>query len=113
MPVSPQRLGDWNFAYHVRPVVFELGERRQAISPLEAQLLLGELGRLPKARHQAAEETAADIVHGLAAGCAVALHQEGRRCVLRAIEGVRARRGLTGGLAPLRELLLRSPGAVL
>lgn len=112
MPVSPQRLTDWDFAYQVRPVVLELGERRETITRYDAQLLLGELGRLPKARHQAAEEAAMDIVHGLAAACAVELGDDGRRCVLRAIEGVRARRGLTSGLAQLRELLMRSPGVV-
>jgi hypothetical protein len=108
VPLSSQRLNDWSFAYHVRPVVIDLGEQRQPISPLEAQLLLGELGRLPKARHQAA----ADIVHGLAAGCAVALGDEGRRCVLRAVEGVRASRGLTSGLSQLRTQLLRTADPV-
>src|SRR5690349_5480826 len=113
VPVSPQRLSDWGFAYHVRPVLLEVGDQRQAITPYDAQLLLGELGRLPRARHQAAEDTAADIVHGLAAACAVTLRDESRRCVLRAVEGVRARRTLTTGLAQLRELLVRAPGAVL
>jgi hypothetical protein len=42
----------------------------------------------------------------------VTLGDEGRRCVLRAVEGVRARRGLPSGLAQLRELLLHSPNAV-
>jgi hypothetical protein len=51
-------------------------------------------------------------MHCLAAGCAVSLDDDGRRCLLRAIEGVRARRGLQRELAQLRELLLRSPGAV-
>jgi hypothetical protein len=113
VPTSPQRLNDWSFAYYVRPVVLELGGRRQTITPHDAQLLLGELGRLPKARHRAAEDTAADLVHGLAAGCAVTLGADGRRCVLRAVEGIRARRPLTSGLAQLRELLMRSPHAVI
>ena len=113
VPASPQRLNDWSFAYQVRPLVIEIGAQRQTISAVEAQLLLGELGRLPRARHQAAEDTAADLVHGLAAGSAVALGEDGRRCVLRAIEGVRASRGLTAGLGRLRELLVRAPDAVL
>jgi hypothetical protein len=112
VPVTPQRLNDWSFAYQVRPVVIDLGTQRQTISPMEAALLLGELGRLPRARHGAAEETALDVVHGLAAGCAVALNDDGRRCVLRAIEGVRAKRALPSGLARLRELILRSPDPV-
>lgn len=112
VPASPQRSDDWAFAYQVRPVVIDLDARRLTISPVEAQLLLGELGRLPRARHRAAEETAADIVHGLAAGCAIALDDEGRRTVLRAIEGVRARRGLPHGLAQLRDLILRAPRPV-
>jgi hypothetical protein len=112
VPVSPQRLNDWGCAYQVRPVVIELDSRRQTISPLDAQLLLGELGRLPRARHRAAEQTAVELMHCLAAGCAVSLDDDGRRCLLRAIEGVRARRGLQRELAQLRELLLRSPGAV-
>jgi hypothetical protein len=109
---SAHRRDDWNYAYHVRPVVINLGDRRQTISPLEAQLLLGELGHLPRARHRAAEKTATDVVHGLAAGCAIPLDEDGRRTVLRAIEGVRARRGLSGGLGRLRELLVRSPEPV-
>ena len=112
VPASPQRNDDWSFAYHVRPVVIELGTQRQTISPVEAQLLLGELGRLPRARHRAAEETAGDIVHGLAAGCAILLDDEGRRTVLRAIESARASRALSNGLAQLRELLLRAPESV-
>jgi len=113
VPVSPQRLDDWGFAYQVRPVVIDLGTRRQTVSALDVQLLLGELGRLPRARHQAAEETAVDIVHGLAAGCAIALEADGRRCMLRAIEGIRARRSLPVGLARLRELLVQAPESVI
>jgi len=113
VPSSPQRLDDWSFAYQVRPVVIDLGTRRQTVSALDVQLLLGELGRLPRARHQAAEETAVDIVHGLASGRAIALEADGRRCMLRAIEGIRARRSLPAGLARLRELLVRSPGSVI
>jgi hypothetical protein len=112
VPVSLQRLNDWGAAYQVRPVVIELGSRRQTISPVDVQLLLGELGRLPRARHQAAEQTAVQLMHCLAAGCAFSADDDGRRCLLRAVEGVRARRGLPRGLVQLRELLVRSPGAV-
>ena len=112
MPPSTQRLDDLNFAYQVRPVVIELAGRRQAVSSLDVQLLLGELGRLPRARHQAAENTAVDIVHALAAGYVIALEADGRRCVLRAIEGIRARRALPSGLARLREMLVRSTDPV-
>jgi len=113
VPVSLQRLDDWGAAYQVRPVVIDLGSRRQTISPVEAQLLLGELGRLPRARHQAAEQTAVELMHGLAAGCAFSPDDEGRRCLLRAVEGVRARRGLPHGLVQLRELLVRSARSVI
>jgi hypothetical protein len=113
MGVSPQRRDDWGFAYHVRPVLLELEGRRVAISPHETQLLLGELGRLPRARHQGAETVAGDLVHGLAAGCAVALDEEGRRCVLRSIEGLCVGRGLTSGLTKLRAELLRAATPVL
>jgi hypothetical protein len=105
---SAQRQGDWNFAYTVRPVVIELDDRRHSISALEAQLLLGELGRLPRARYEAAEEIACGLVHGLAGGCAVSRDGAERGALLRAIEGVRARRGLPSGLAQLRTLLLRT-----
>jgi hypothetical protein len=108
MGVSPQRLNDRDFAYHVRPVVVELDGCRQTISPHDTQLLLGELGRLPRARHRAAEETAANLVHGLAAGCATVLDDDGRLCVLRAIEGIRASGPLPSGLAKLRGLLLHA-----
>jgi hypothetical protein len=108
MGISPQRRDDWEFAFQVRPVVVELDGRRLTISPQEAHFLLAELGRLPRARHQAAEETAAELMHGLAAGCAVSLDDDGRRCVLRAIEGVRVRGKLSAGLAELRLSLLHS-----
>jgi len=111
--ISPQRRDDWSFAYHVRPVVLEIGGRRLTISPHETQLLIGELGRLPRARHRAAEQTAVELMHGLAAGAAVVLDDDGRRCTLRAVEGVRDRRGLTSGLARLREQLLHAPEPVL
>ncbi len=113
MKASAHRRDDWSYAYHVRPLVVDLGDRRHTISALEVQLLLGELGRLPKARHRAAEEAACGLVHALASGCAIGLGEDEKRVVLRAIEGVRAGRGLTGGLARLRELLLRSAEPVI
>jgi hypothetical protein len=106
---SAKRQDDSGFAYCVRPVVIELDSRRQTISAIEAQLLLGELGRLPRARYRAAEETAIGLVRGIAGGCAVSLQDDERGALLRAIEGVRARRGLPSGLAQLRTLLLRAP----
>lgn len=108
MGVSPQRRDDWELAFQVRPVVVELDGRRLTISPQDAHFLLAELGRLPRARHQAAEETAAELMHGLAAGCAVSLDDDARRCVLRAIEGIRMRGKLSAGLAELRLSLLHS-----
>ena len=108
MSVSPLRLDDRYCAFHVRSVVIDLGDRRQPISPYEAQLLLGELGRLPKARYAAAEATAVSIVEALAGGCAVSLDDEELGAMLRAIEGVRVGRGLTAGLSGLRGLLVRS-----
>jgi len=106
--ISPQRRDDWEFAFQVRPVVVELAGRRLTISPQEAHSLLAALGRLPRARHHAAEETAAELMHGLAAGSAVSLDDDARRCVLRAIEGVRMRGKLSAGLAELRLSLLHS-----
>ena len=108
MPVSQQRREDWGVAFQVRPVVVDLGGRRHTISPHEAHLLLGELGRLPKARHQAAEDTAVGLVSALAGGVAFAPCDEDRRCLLRAVEGVRARRALPTGLVRLRNLLLQA-----
>jgi hypothetical protein len=104
--VAAQRSRDWQLAYHVRPVLVELGGRRHPISAHEAQLVLVELGRLPGTRHRAAEETAASFMHGLAGGGAIALDEAGRRSALRAVEGIRARHGLSSGLATLRRLLL-------
>ncbi len=103
---SAQRMDDWNFAYHVRPVVIDLGEQRQTISPLDAQLLLGELARLPTARHRTAAATAESIICGLTRACAVSLDEDDQRTVLRAVEGVRARRRLSCGLGSLRALLV-------
>ena len=112
MGFSPQRRDDWGFAFQVRPVVIALDGRRLTISPQEAHFLLAELGRLPRARHQAAEETAAELMHGVAAGSAVSLDDDARRCVLRAIEGVRVRGNLPDGLTKLRRSLLHSPEPV-
>jgi hypothetical protein len=110
---SPQRHQDWSFAFHVRPVVLEIEGRRLTITLHEAQLLLGELGRLPRVRHRAAEDTAAELMHGLAAGSGVVLDEEARRCMLRAVEGLRARGPLTAGVAKLRLALLHAHAAVL
>lgn len=113
MSVTPQRLEDLSFAYQVRPLVIEADGRRMTISSHEAQLLLGALGRLPQARHRAAEQVAADIVHGLAAACVVSLDDDARRCVLRAIEGIRAHRKLPSALTRLREHLLHARRPIL
>jgi hypothetical protein len=109
----PQRLEDLNLAYQVRPIVIEVDGRRMTISSHEAQLLLGALGRLPSARHGAAEQTAGELVHGLAAACVVPLDDDGRRCVLRAIEGTRAQRPLPSGLTALRRQLLHARAPIL
>jgi hypothetical protein len=110
---SPQRNDDWSFPFHVRPVAVEVDARRLTITAHEAQLLMGELGRLPGARHRAAEETAAAVMHGLAANHAIVLDEDGRRCMLRAVEGLRAGGPLTTGVAKLRVALLRAHAAVL
>jgi hypothetical protein len=107
--VPAQRAHDWQLAYHVRPVVVDLGDRRHAISAHEAQLVIVELGRLPGNRHRAAEEAAASFMETLACGGAVELGANERRSVLRAVEGIRARHGLSAGLAELRRLLLHPP----
>lgn len=113
MERSAQRIDDWGLSYHVRPVVLLVGENRIAIDPQEAQLLLVELGKLPPSRHRAAEETATELVGALATGYIVELDDEHRRCLLRAIEGVRAGRPVPRGLASLRDLLLHAPEPVL
>ena len=107
-----QRAYDWQLAYHVRPVVVDLGDRRHTISAHEAQLVLVELGRLPGNRHRSAGETATSFMNTLAGGGALALGDNERRSVLRAIEGIRARHGLSAGLAELRRLLLHAPEPV-
>jgi hypothetical protein len=106
--VTEQRTDDWQLAYHVRPVVVDVGDRRHTISAHEAQLVLVELGRLPSNRHGAAEDTAASIMHAMAGGGAVVLDESGRRVVLRAVEGIRTRHGSSAGLATLRRLLLHT-----
>lgn len=107
--VRAQRIDDWAFAFQTRPFVVELGSRRHTISPLEAQLLLGELARLPEGRHQAAAQTAESVRRSLSRGQAIAFDEAEQRVVLRAIEGVRARRRLSTGLARLRNLLASQP----
>ena len=106
--ISPQRRDDWDFAFQVRPVLVELDGRRVTITPHEAQVLLTQLGRLPRSRHQAAEDTAAEIVNGLASGSVISLGGDSRPCVLRAIEGLRLGGGLPTGLAKLRISLVHS-----
>jgi len=106
--ISPQRREDWEFAFQVRPILVQLDGRRLTISPHEAHVLLGELGRLPRSRHQAAEDIAAAITHGLAAGCAISLDDDGQRSVLRALEGLRLAGRLPTGLAKLRISILHS-----
>jgi hypothetical protein len=110
---TPQRLEDLNLAYQVRPLVVEIDGCRLTISSHEAQLLLGALGRLPSARYGGAEQTATELVHGLAAACVVSLDDDRRRCVLRAIEGIRAQRQLPSGLTLLRRQLLHARARIL
>jgi hypothetical protein len=112
MGFAPQRLDEWTSAFSARPIVLALAGHRVAVDPEEAQLLLLDLGRLPTARQAAAEETAAAIVGALAASGAVELEDEHRRCLLRAVEGVRSRQALPWGLQRLRDLLLHAPEPV-
>ena len=51
-------------------------------------------------------------MHTLAGGGALALGDNERRSVLRAVEGIRARHGLSAGLAELHRLLLHAPEPV-
>jgi hypothetical protein len=106
---SPQRVGDWDRAFHARPFLLEAAGRRCPISPLEAQLLLAELKRLPHDRHPAAEATALRVNLGLARGGVLVVDDEEARALLRAIEGIHARRGHLPGLTGLQALLLRRP----
>jgi hypothetical protein len=104
--VLTRRAPDRRLAFQARPFVVDLGSARYLLTPLDAQLLLGELDRLPVGRYPGAARTAEMMLNGLVVARATFLGEEEQRTVLRAVEGVRARRRLTAGLGALRQALV-------
>ncbi|HZT53326.1 MAG TPA: hypothetical protein VE995_03000 [Gaiellaceae bacterium] len=79
-----------------------------ALPTWEAQLLLIELNRLPAGQHPDGRSAAALLKRGLDRREPVGFNRGQAAAVLRALEGIRFKRGgLRGTLAQLRELLRR------
>ena len=111
METHGQRIEDLDRAFHTRPFLFESGGHRCPVSPLEAQLLLSELKHLPRSRYPAAAAAAHGVNAGHSRGGVMSVDADEARCLLRAIEGVHARRGHKPGLTALQALLLRRSSA--
>jgi hypothetical protein len=102
-----RRAEDGRLAFPWRPVIVELDVERYVLPAMDTQLLLTELRRLPAGRYPLAANVTESVARGLSKGTPVAFSGEGVPTLLRAVEGVRARRSLPAGLRPLREALLR------
>lgn len=100
-----RRAGDALDAFQVRAVIVAVAGRRHALTATEAQFLLRELARLPSDRWPAAGSATAIMSAALSVGWPVAFADDEERALLRAVEGVRARRALSPGLATLRNTL--------
>jgi hypothetical protein len=89
-------------------VIIAVGSRRHALTSTESQFLLRELARLPADRWPAAGSATTIMSAALSVGWPVAFAEDEQRALLRAVEGVRARRSLSPGLGALRETLLHA-----
>jgi hypothetical protein len=103
-----RRSGDSLDAFQVRAAIIAIGSRRHPLTATEAQFLLRELARLPADRWPAAGSATTIMSAALSVGWPVAFAEDEQRALLRAVEGVRARRTLSPGLSTLRDTLLHS-----
>jgi hypothetical protein len=102
-----RRAEDGRVAFPWRPLIAVLDVERYVVPAMDAQVLLTELRRLPAARYPAAASVTEKITHGLSKGSPASFPEEEVPTLLRAVEGVRARRRLPAGLRALRAALLR------
>lgn len=100
-----RRAADGLAAFQARPVIVAVAGRRHVLSPTDTQFVLRELARLPEARWPAAASATEIVSVGLSHGWPIAFDEDEERALLRAVEGVRARRKLSAGLRSLREAL--------
>jgi hypothetical protein len=103
-----RRTGDGLDAFQARSVIIAVGGRRHLLTPLDGQFLLRELARLPAGRWPAAGSATTIMSAALSVGWPVAFAEDEQRALLRAVEGVRARRSLSPGLGALRDTLLHA-----
>jgi hypothetical protein len=103
-----RRAGDNLDAFQVRAVIVAVAGRRHPLTATEAQFLLRELSRLPADRWPAAGSATTILSAALSVGWPVAFAEDEQRALLRAVEGVRARKSLSPGLATLRGTLLNA-----
>ena len=103
-----RRAGDNLDAFQVRAVIVAVAGRRHPLTATEAQFLLRELARLPADRWPAAGAATTILSAALSVGWPVAFAEDEQRALLRAVEGVRARKSLSPGLGALRSTLLHT-----
>jgi hypothetical protein len=102
-----RRAEDTLHTFQARSVIVAVCGRRHALSPTDAQFLLTELAGLPATRWPAAEPTRAAISDALANGRPTEFTESEERVLVRAVEGIRARRALSPGLSAVRDALVR------
>jgi len=100
-----RRAEDSMAAFQARKVVVSVAGKRQLLTPTDARFLLTDLSKLRGTRWRAAESASAIISVALSQGWPVALAEDEERALLRAVEGVKARRTLSPGLRSLRDAL--------
>lgn len=107
MPVHlpERRAEDSADAFQARKVVVAVAGRRHVLTPSDAQFLLTGLSKLRGTRWKAAESASTIVSVALSHGWPVAFAEDEERALLRAVEGVRARRTLSPGLRALRDAL--------
>jgi hypothetical protein len=103
-----RRAADSLDAFRVRAVIIAVAGRRHALTATESQFVLRELARLPADRWPAAASATAIMSAALSVGWPVAFADAEERALLRAVEGVRARRTLSPGLTALRSTLVQT-----
>jgi hypothetical protein len=102
-----RRAEDGRVAFPWRPVILVLDVERFVVPAMDAQVLLTELRRLPDGRYPLAAAAVEKVARGLLKGAPAPFSEDEMPTLLRAVEGVRARRRLPAGLRTLRDALMR------
>ncbi|HST26444.1 MAG TPA: hypothetical protein VLJ76_10660 [Gaiellaceae bacterium] len=101
-----RRAEDSLFSFQARQVVLGTGGRRFVIEPVDARFLLVELAKIEGTRAKAARSASTIVSVALSQGWPVAFAEDEERALVRALEGLRARRPLSPGLRALRDELV-------